>query len=143
MSIENENPTHLTPAPRIFPAKRSTPLPEKAPAEHREDVVDFYAVATDSFQARLDWIENQGQKGSPDWHPTNGLLRLAQGLQLKPKRSVRVVCTVLAASELAGVSHSGFRVRDLAGPRGNAPPGPLGARWAGDSCGAPGGLRVF
>ena len=82
MSMENKNLTDLAPAPRILPVTRSTPLPEKVQAEHREvDVVDFYAVATDSFQARLNWIENQGQKDSPDWHLTNGLLRLAQGLQ--------------------------------------------------------------
>jgi hypothetical protein len=82
MSIESKNLTDLTPAPRILPVTRSTPLPEKVQAEHREvDAVDFYAVATDSFQARLDWIENQGQKGSPDWHLSNGLLRLAQGLR--------------------------------------------------------------
>jgi hypothetical protein len=70
MSIENENPTHLTPAPRIFLAKRSTPLPEK--------------IFTQSQPIRFKraWtVENQGQKDSRDWHPTNGLLRLAQGLQ--------------------------------------------------------------
>jgi len=82
MSMENKNLTDLTPAPRILPVTRSTPLPEKVQAERCEvEVVDFYAIATDSFQARLDWIENQGQKDSPDWHLTNGLLRLAQGLQ--------------------------------------------------------------
>ena len=82
MSMENKNLTDLTPASRILPATRSTPLPEKVQAEHREaGVIDFFAVATDSFQARLAWIENQGQKDSPDWHLTNGLLRLAQGLQ--------------------------------------------------------------
>ena len=80
MSIENKNLTDLTPAPRILPAMRGTPSPEKVQAEHRE-VVDFYAVAIDSFQAHLDWIEKQGRKDSPDWHLTNGLLRLAQGLQ--------------------------------------------------------------
>ena len=82
MSMENKNLTDLTLAPRILPAMRSTPLPEKVQAEQREvPAVDFYAVAIDSFQAHLDWIEKQGQKDSPDWHLTNGLLRLAQGLQ--------------------------------------------------------------
>ncbi len=81
MSMENKNLTDLTPAPRILPVTRSTPLPEKVQAERREVDVNFYAVATDSFQARLDWIENQGLKDSPDWHLTNGLLRLAQGLR--------------------------------------------------------------
>jgi hypothetical protein len=81
MSTENKNLTDLTSAPSILPATRSTSLPEAVQAEHREVDVDFYAVATDSFQARLNWIENQGQKDSPDWHLTNGLLRLAQGLR--------------------------------------------------------------
>jgi len=82
MSREKNNSTDLTPAPRSFPATRSIPSPEKVQAEHREvDVVDLYAAATASFQARLDWIEHQGQRDSPDWHLTNGLLRLAQGLQ--------------------------------------------------------------
>jgi hypothetical protein len=82
MSIQNNDVTDLTPAPRISPVMRNAPSPEKAQAERREaHMVDFYAIATDSFQARLDWIENQGQKNSPDWHLTNGLLRLAQGLQ--------------------------------------------------------------
>ena len=82
MSMENKNLTDLAPTPRILPLTRSTPLPEKVNADHREvPAVDFYAVATDSFQARLNWIENQGQKDPPDWHLTNGLLRLAQGLQ--------------------------------------------------------------
>lgn len=44
-------------------------------------MVDFYAAATDSFQAHMDWIEKQGRKDSPEWHLVNGLLRLAQGLQ--------------------------------------------------------------
>jgi hypothetical protein len=44
-------------------------------------MVDFYAVAADSFQSHLDWIEKQGRKDSPDWQLANGLLRLAQGLQ--------------------------------------------------------------
>jgi hypothetical protein len=80
MSIQNEN--DLTPAPRILPVMRSTPSAEKVQAAHREvQMVDFYALATDSFQTRLDWIEQQGRKDSPDWHLTNGLLRLAQGLQ--------------------------------------------------------------
>jgi hypothetical protein len=84
MSTENKNLTDLTPAPRILPVTRSTPLPAKVQAEHRDvDVVDLYAAATASFQARLDWIENQGQKDSPDWHLTNGLLRLVQGLLLE------------------------------------------------------------
>ena len=61
--MENKNLTDLTPAPRILPATRSTPLPEKVQAEHREaDVDDFFAVATDSFQTHLDWIEQQGGK---------------------------------------------------------------------------------
>ena len=82
MSMENKNLTDLTPAPRILPVTRSTPSPEKVQAEHREvHTVDFYAVATNSFQTYLDWIEQQGRKDSPDWHLTNGLLRLAQGLQ--------------------------------------------------------------
>lgn len=82
MSMENKNLTDLRLAPRISPAMRSTPLPEKVQAEQREvPAVDLYAVAIDSFQAHLDWIEKQGQKDSPDWHLTNGLLRLAQGLQ--------------------------------------------------------------
>jgi hypothetical protein len=82
MSTQNKNLTDLVPAPRILPVLRSTPLREKVQTEHREvDTVDFYAVATDSFQTHLDWIERQGRKDSPDWHLTNGLLRLAQGLQ--------------------------------------------------------------
>jgi hypothetical protein len=82
MSMENKNPTDLAPAPRIFPATRSTPLPEKVQAEYREvPAVDFYAVATDSFQTHLDWLEQQGRKDSPDWHLSNGLLRLSQGLR--------------------------------------------------------------
>jgi hypothetical protein len=38
-------------------------------------------VATHSFQENLNWIEQEGRKGSADWHLTNGLLRLVQGLQ--------------------------------------------------------------
>jgi hypothetical protein len=46
MSMENKNLTDLTPAPRILPVTRSTPLPEKVQAERREvEVVDFYAIA--------------------------------------------------------------------------------------------------
>ena len=82
MSIQSKNLTDLTPAPRILPVMRTTPSREKAQGEHREvHMVDFYAVATDSFQAHLDWIEKQGRKDSPDWDLTNGFLRLAQGLQ--------------------------------------------------------------
>jgi hypothetical protein len=82
MSLENKNLTDLTPAPRILPVTRSTPLPEKVQAEHREvPTVGFYAVATDSFQTHLDSIEQQGRKDSPDWHLANGLLRLVQGLR--------------------------------------------------------------
>jgi hypothetical protein len=82
MSMENKELTDLTPAPLILPVTRSTSLPDKVPAEHREvHMVDFYALASDSFQAHLDWIEKQGRRDSPDWHLTNGLLRLAQGLQ--------------------------------------------------------------
>jgi hypothetical protein len=82
MSMENKNLTDLTPAPRILPVTRSTPLPEKVQAEHREvPTIGFYAVATNSFQTHLDWLERQGRKDSPDWHLANGLLRLAQGLQ--------------------------------------------------------------
>jgi len=82
MSVQNNNLTDLTPVPRILPVMRSTPLLEKVRAAHREvHMVDFYAVATDSFQAYPDWIEKQGRKDSPDWHLVNGLLRLAQGLQ--------------------------------------------------------------
>ncbi len=82
MSIGNKNLTDLTAAPPILPVMRSTPSRQKVQAEHREvHMVDFYALATDSFQAHLDWIEKQGRKDSPDWHLTNGLLRLAQGLQ--------------------------------------------------------------
>ena len=81
MSMENKNLTDLTPVPRILPVTRSTPLPENAQAEHRQvPTVNFYAVATDSFQTHLDWLEQQGRKDSPDWHLSNGLLRLAQGL---------------------------------------------------------------
>lgn len=81
MSIQNKNLTDLTPAPRILPAMRRTPSPEKAQAELREvHMVDFYAVAADSFQSHLDWIEKQGRKDSPDWHLVSGLLCLAQGL---------------------------------------------------------------
>ncbi len=82
MSTRNRNLTDLAPAPRILPVMRSTPSQEKLQADHREvDIVEFYASATDSFQAHLDWIEKQGRKDSPDWYLTNGLLRLAQGLQ--------------------------------------------------------------
>ena len=81
MSMENKNLTDLTPAPRILPVTRSTSSPAKVQAEHREvHMVDFYAVAADSFQAHLDWIEKQGRKDSPDWHLVSGLLCLAQGL---------------------------------------------------------------
>ena len=80
MSIENENLTDLTPAPRILPVTRNTALPEKAHAQEAA-TVDFYAVAASSFQIHLDWIEQQGRKDTPDWHLANGLLRLAQGLQ--------------------------------------------------------------
>jgi hypothetical protein len=45
-------------------------------------MVDFYTVAADSFQAKLNFIEKEGrQNSSPDWHQANGFLRLAQGLQ--------------------------------------------------------------
>jgi len=44
-------------------------------------MIDFYAAAAQSFQENLDGIERQGRKDSPDWHLTNGLLRLAQGLR--------------------------------------------------------------
>lgn len=44
-------------------------------------MIDYYSVAAHSFQERLDRIEKDGQKDSPDWHLANGLLRLAQGLQ--------------------------------------------------------------
>jgi hypothetical protein len=44
-------------------------------------MIDFYAEATDSFEQHLRWIEAQGRKDSPDWHLTNGLLQLAQGLR--------------------------------------------------------------
>ena len=82
MSMENKNLTDLTPAPRILPATRSTLSRKEVQVEHGEaGGVDFYAVATDSFQIHLDWLEQQGRKDSPDWHLTNGLLRLAQGLQ--------------------------------------------------------------
>jgi hypothetical protein len=82
MSMENKNLTDLTPAPRILPVTRSTPLAENVQAEHRQvPTVNFYAVATDSFQTHLDWLEQQGRKDSPDWHLSNGLLRLAQGLR--------------------------------------------------------------
>ena len=82
MSMENKNLTDLTPAPRTLPVTRSTPLPERVNAERREfPAVDFYAVATDSFQTHLDWLEQQGRKDSPEWHLSNGLLRLAQGLR--------------------------------------------------------------
>ena len=82
MSMENENLTELTPAPRILPATRSTLSRNEVQVEHGEaGGVDFYAVATDSFQIHLDWLEQQGRKDSPDWHLSNGLLRLAQGLR--------------------------------------------------------------
>lgn len=82
MSFQNNNLTDLTTVPRILPVMPNTPSLEKVQAEHREaPMVDFYAVATDSFQAHLDWIEKQGRKDSPDWHLANGLLRLVQGLQ--------------------------------------------------------------
>ena len=82
MNTQNKNLTDLTPAPRILPVLRSTPSPEKVQAKYQEvNMLDFYAVATDSFQAHLDWIEKQDRKDSPDWHLANGLLRLAQGLQ--------------------------------------------------------------
>ena len=82
MNMENKNLTDLTPAPRILPVTRSTPLPENVQAELRQvPTVNFYAVATDSFQTHLDWLEQQGRKDTPDWHLSNGLLRLAQGLR--------------------------------------------------------------
>jgi hypothetical protein len=82
MSIQNKNLTDLTPAPRSLPVIRSTPSREEVQVERQEaDRVDFYAVATESFQTHLDWIEQQGRKDSPDWHLSNGLLRLAQGLR--------------------------------------------------------------
>jgi hypothetical protein len=57
-------------------------MAENVQAEHRQvPMVNFYAVATDSFQTHLDWLEQQGRKDSPDWHLSNGLLRLAQGLR--------------------------------------------------------------
>jgi hypothetical protein len=81
-SVRNKNLNELTPAPRILPVMRSTPSPEKVQAQHGEEhMVDLYAVATDSFQSHLDWIEKQGPKDSPDWQLVNGLLRLAQGLR--------------------------------------------------------------
>ena len=82
MSTQKKNLTDLTPAPRMLPVTRSTPLPENVQAEHRQvPTVNFYAVATDSFQTHLDWLEQQGRKDTPDWHLSNGLLRLAQGLR--------------------------------------------------------------
>ena len=82
MNMENKNVTDLAPAPRILPVTRSTPLLENVQAEHRQvPTVNFYAVATDSFQTHLDWLEQQGRKDTPDWHLSNGLLRLAQGLR--------------------------------------------------------------
>lgn len=44
-------------------------------------MVDYFAVATQSFQQNLNRIENEGRKDSPEWHLVNGLLRLAQGLE--------------------------------------------------------------
>jgi hypothetical protein len=43
--------------------------------------MNFYAVAIQSFQENLNWIEKQGRKDSPDWHLANGLLRLTQALK--------------------------------------------------------------
>ncbi len=47
-----------------------------------EDPMDFFAEATESLEQNLRWIEQQGQKNSPNWHLVNGMLRLAQGLRL-------------------------------------------------------------
>jgi hypothetical protein len=82
MSVPNKHLTDLAPVLRILRVTRTVPSEEKARSESREvSTVDFYAAATDSFRAHLEWIEKQGRKDSPDWHLVNGLLRLAQGLQ--------------------------------------------------------------
>ncbi len=44
-------------------------------------MIDFYSAAVRSFRENLDRIENEGRRGSPDWHLANGLLRLTKGLQ--------------------------------------------------------------
>jgi hypothetical protein len=49
--------------------------------QERKTMIDFFAVATQSFQQNLSLIENEGRKDSPEWHLANGLLRLAQGLK--------------------------------------------------------------
>ena len=51
----------------------------EGPEENKH--MDFYTVATHSFEENLDSLENQGRKNSPDWCLANGLLRLVQGLQ--------------------------------------------------------------
>jgi hypothetical protein len=105
---KNKSLTDLTPTPRILPVTRSTPLPDKVQAERREvPTVGFYAVATNSFQTHLDWIEQQGRKDSPDWHLANGLLRLAQGLQQDHEGQeewLKSFARSSPASELEGVS---------------------------------------
>ena len=80
MSMENKNLTDLTPAPRILPVTRSTPLPRRC----KQSTVSRggrFLRSGNRFVSSAPGLDGSGAEDSPDWHLTNGLLRLAQGLQ--------------------------------------------------------------
>ena len=63
MSMENKNLTDLTPAPRILPVTRSTPLPEKVQAEHREVACGRFLRSGNQFVSNTPGLDRDSRGG--------------------------------------------------------------------------------